>query len=132
MQLKEIVNELLKRKFHNSQREMAQALEIGEMDLRRLAGIVPGSRRNQEKIFQITLKVLPMCDALGIDPAQELKQEGASQQEKRMHHVTQGVKKLRAGDVSKDLDPKGDNKVAQRGKKHLPPGGIHGGQGRKA
>jgi hypothetical protein len=73
MQLKEIVGELLEKKFHSSTRELARALDIGEMDVRRIAGFDPGSRRNQEKIFQVSLKIMRLCNEMGIDPAQELK-----------------------------------------------------------
>lgn len=68
MELKEIAKEILQKKFRGETRPMAEALKIGEMDLRRLAGIDPGSRRNQEKIFQITLRILPLCKEVGIDP----------------------------------------------------------------
>jgi hypothetical protein len=43
------------------------------MDIRRAAGIDPGSRRNQEKVFQLVMKLLPLCSELNIDPARELK-----------------------------------------------------------
>jgi hypothetical protein len=79
MQLKEIVNEILQKKFHGKALAMAQALQIGEMDIRRMSGMDPGSRRNQEKIFQITLKLLPFCKELDInlqpDSARELLHE---------------------------------------------------------
>lgn len=71
MKLKEIINELIEKKYGNP-REMAFDLRETEMDIRRLAGLAGGSQRNQEKIFQFTLKILPVCHELGIDPAQNL------------------------------------------------------------
>jgi len=79
---------------------------MSEMDIRRIAGIDPGSRRNQEKIFQFILKLLPVCDELGIDPAQNLPLpiEG---------EVIQRVKTAREGISS---DAKGGTDGAQKGR----------------
>ena len=72
MQLKEIITEILEKKYSGIPRKMASALDLGEMDIRRAAGIDPGSRRNQEKIFQLVMKIIPLCKEIGIDPAREL------------------------------------------------------------
>lgn len=69
MQLKEVVNELLEKKFAGSTRAMATVLGVSEMDIRRLTGIDPGTRRNQNKLFQIFLKIVPLCQEIGIDLA---------------------------------------------------------------
>jgi len=78
MQLKEIVAEILEKKYSGIPRKMANALDLGEMDIRRAAGIDPGSRRNQEKIFQLVMKIIPICKELKIDPAQELSDEAVT------------------------------------------------------
>lgn len=84
-----------------------------------------------EDHWKVSLKLFPLCNKLGIDPARELKTDEASQLEKGLHHVTQFLKKQRAGYIPKDSDPRGDNKTSQPGKKHLPPSGDDSNQRRK-
>lgn len=71
-QLRDLTNEILEKKYHGDTKAMARALLVDNMDVRRLAGKDPGSGRNQQKIFELTLRLLPICKELGIDPAREL------------------------------------------------------------
>jgi hypothetical protein len=66
MQLREMVSEILEKKFSGSPRKMAAEMDLSEMDVRRLAGIEPGTRRNQEKLFRVILKLIPYCVELNL------------------------------------------------------------------
>ena len=66
MQLIELARQVHEKKFDKSVRRMAQALDCGEMDVRRLIGLAPGAGRNQEKLWQIIVKLVPLCKEIGI------------------------------------------------------------------
>lgn len=71
-QLKEIAREILEKKFANDPRKMATALELDLMYVRRATGLAALDGTTQQKTFEFTLKLLPLCKELGIDPAQDL------------------------------------------------------------
>jgi hypothetical protein len=133
MKLKEIIAEIIEKKFSDlpetqRPRALAKDLDVGEMDARRL--IVAG--RNQEKLFAVIMKLLPLCDELGIDPARELINYPASQQSKEMQNVTRIIKRIGVGALSKDATARSTDKIAQRGKKHISSSGTPGNQGRES
>lgn len=71
-QLKEIATEILERKFSGDPKKMASALESDLMYVRRLVGLAALDGATQQKTFEFTIRLLPICKELKIDPAQEL------------------------------------------------------------
>jgi hypothetical protein len=134
MKLKEIIAEIIEKKFPElpetqRPRALARVLDVGEMDARRL--IVAG--RNQEKLFTvIIMKLLPLCEELGIDPAQELIKKSASQQPKELNDATRIIKRHGAGAISKDVNSRSVHKITQRDKNHISPGQAESHQRRKS
>lgn len=73
MQLREVINQIVEKKFSavpetQRPRLLAQALNIGEMDARRLMD----AGRNQEKQFQIFMRLLPLLAELDLITVRDL------------------------------------------------------------
>lgn len=91
-QLKEIAREILEKKFSKDPNKMAAALGLDLMYVRRAVGLAALDGTTQQKTFEFTLKLLPICKELGIDPAQELK---APTDQEVLHEIEPDGKKTR-------------------------------------
>lgn len=106
MELREIINKIVEKKFSalpetRRPAALAKLLDIGETDARRL--MVAG--RNQEKQFQIFLRLMPICEDMGINPAQQSQRPPSRIQATGGDHVEQRIAKRLAGAI-KEFAPK--------------------------
>lgn len=72
-QLRSIAHTIWEKKFDKSTKDMAAALGIAEMDVRRAVGLDnPAAGRNQQKTFELTIKLLPIARDMQLAVAVEL------------------------------------------------------------